>query len=256
MEMYDNPSHVASTFNEQNLSEYLLQAQWAEFIALKEEIHQLSTQLQRPISILDIGIGDARIPKHLSGIKEIWDQVSSYDGIDIAQNCVDLSLEWIKTDLNAYKVTATRLDATQLASLAKSYDLIICTWFTAGNFYPETLSLNPFVHGQSLETNAKFSSIFKQAFAALNPKGKIVIGSIYIDNETTRKIQEASYRHFNWHIITDERDSFTATQEGWWSQRFTTEMVYRYLDFVPKENIKFKSLDTYEFAMLVEIEKY
>ena len=37
-EMYDNPQHLKDTFTESNLSEYLLQAQWAEFVELKKAI--------------------------------------------------------------------------------------------------------------------------------------------------------------------------------------------------------------------------
>ena len=35
VEMYDKNKHVEDTFNENNMPEYLLQAQWAEFVELK-----------------------------------------------------------------------------------------------------------------------------------------------------------------------------------------------------------------------------
>lgn len=253
MEMYDNPNHVAITFDQNHLSEYLLQAQWAELIALKEAIHNLSTTLKRPITILDIGIGDARIPKHLSGIKEIWDKVSTYDGIDVAQNCIDLSNQWIMQSNNQDRVKTHLLNATELNQLPGKYDLIICTWFTAGNFYPTGFDFNNFNHQELLQTNRKFSDIFARAYEHLNPNGQIILGSIYQDNDNTRKIQEAAYKHFNWTVITDARDSFTATKEGWWSQRFTEQRVLDYLHFVSSEKISFYPLDTYEFAMMVKI---
>ena len=69
MEMYENPDHVETTFDEHKLSEYLLQAQWAEFVELKKAIHDVHGRLGSPLSVLDIGIGDARVPRHLSGIR-------------------------------------------------------------------------------------------------------------------------------------------------------------------------------------------
>jgi len=38
-----------------------------------------------------------------------------------------------------------------------------------------------------MSANDKFTLIFKQAYELLNPNGEIIIGSIYIDNEATRK---------------------------------------------------------------------
>jgi len=72
-EMYDNPQHIEDTFTESNLSEYLLQAQWAEFVELKKAIVELYNKKKSPLKVLDIGIGNARVLKHLVGIKEIWD---------------------------------------------------------------------------------------------------------------------------------------------------------------------------------------
>lgn len=87
-EMYDKNKHVEDTFNESNMPEYLLQAQWSEFIELKKVIIELYKKKKSPLTVLDIGIGDARILKHLVGIKELWNAIEHYDGIDIAQNCI------------------------------------------------------------------------------------------------------------------------------------------------------------------------
>src|ERR1019366_4505194 len=91
MEMYDNPNTVQKSFDTNFLTEYLLQAQRAELIELKKIITEIYSRKGRPISVLDIGIGNARIPKHLSGIAEIWDMIKRYDGTDNSQTCVDIS---------------------------------------------------------------------------------------------------------------------------------------------------------------------
>jgi len=255
MEMYDNPDHVKTTFNENNLTEYLLQAQWSEFIELKKAIIELHKRKRSQLSVLDIGIGDARILKHLCGIAEIWNAIKLYDGIDVAQNCIDISKAVIKELKISDKVNTILLDAVNLEKLQKKYDLIISTWFTVGNFYPSNFDFKKSSHGYDLTKNDKFDKILRQAYEMLNPDGEIIIGSMYIDNEGTRKKQEESYRHFGWTIITDKRDSFTASKEGWWSQRYTKQRVYDYLEFVPRDKISIVPLDTYDYAMMVIIRK-
>ncbi|GAI63471.1 unnamed protein product, partial [marine sediment metagenome] len=113
-----------------------------------------------------------------------------YSGIDIAQNCIDISEKVIKKLKIEKKASVQLLDATKLKTLNTKYDLIISTWFTAGNFYPSNFSFEKFKPGYNMSTNDKFTSIFKQAYELLNPNGEIIIGSMYIDNEETRKKQE------------------------------------------------------------------
>lgn len=254
-EMYDKNKHVKDTFNENNMYEYLLQAQWAEFIELKKIISEFYKKKKSPITILDIGIGDARILKHLVRIKEIWNTIKHYDGIDVSQNCINLSAKIVKNLKIEEKVSINLIDAVKLKNLNKKYDLIILTWFTAGNFYPFDFNFENFIPYQDMSANDKFSMIFKQVYEMLNPNGEIIIGSMYIDNEETRKKQEDSYKYWGWEVITDKRDCFTATKDGWWSQRFTKQRVYDYLSFIPKEKISFIPLDTYDYAMMVIIKK-
>ena len=67
--------------------------------------------------------------------------------------------------------------------------------------------------------------------------------------------QEESYQKMGMTVITDEKDSFTATKQQFWSQRFTKEKIFSYLYFIPKENFRFTDLDTYQYAMQVRIRK-
>ena len=135
--MYDNENTVKASFDLNYVSEYLLQAQWAEFIELKEAIHEIAERINAPVTILDIGIGNARIPKHLSGIKDIWDKVAFYDGTDNAMACVEISNEEIDRLGIRDKTAAHFFDAANLANWQKKHDMVITTWFTAGNFYPD-----------------------------------------------------------------------------------------------------------------------
>ena len=258
MAMYDNENTVRATFDLNYISEYLIQAQWAEFIELKKIIHEISERQKSPITVLDIGIGNARVPKHLCGIKDIWDKIAFYDGTDNAMACIEISNKEIKLLNIGDKLAAHLIDASNLDTWNKKYDLVICTWFTAGNFYPDGFPFETYKgSGQRLDlsANKKFTRVFNHAYNLLHSGGEVVIGACYIDNEATRLRQEESYRKMGMTVITDEKDSFTATEERFWSQRFTKEKLFSYLNFVDPGKITFTPLDTYNYAMQVRIRK-
>jgi SAM-dependent methyltransferase len=258
MNMYDDPNTVEKSFNLDYISEHLVQAQWAEFIELKKVMTEIAKQKNAPISILDIGIGNARIPKHLCGVKEIWEMVASYDGTDNAETCVTISTENIAALNIQDKVKAYHFEATDLNKWEKKYDLVITTWFTAGNFYPDDFPFETYAGSGlllDLSKNKKFEKIFSNAYDLLNPGGEVLIGACYIDNDSTRQKQEESYRKMGMTVVTDEKDSFTATKERFWSQRFTKEKLHSYLHFVDPRKIVITPLDTYNYAMQVRIQK-
>jgi len=259
MSIYETEDSVQRSFDTESLPEELLQAQWAEFIELKKIITELYDLQKRKISILDIGVGSARVPKHLSAIPEIWKMIDRYDGIDNAMACINLSKK-LAADLQIDdKFFVHFLEADDLTALNRKYDLIMTTWFTPGNFYPDDFSFDaydPSKQRLDLTTNEKFIAIFSAAYNLLHEGGEIVLGACYIDNEATRLRQENFYRQLGMSVITDAKDSFTATKEKFWSQRFSKERIYNYFSYVPREKISFIPLDTYNYAMQVRIKKY
>ena len=258
MAMYDNANTVEKSFDLSYISEHLIQAQWAEFIELKKVITELAMVKNAPIHILDIGIGNARIPMHLCGVKEIWEMVAQYDGTDNAQACVDISNKNIADYHIENKANAFLFEATDLNNMQKKYDLVICTWFTPGNFYPNNFSFETYKsEGQILDLskNEKFETVFSAAYNLLNEGGALLLGACYIDNVSTRQKQKESYHKMGMTVITSDKDSFTATKEGFWSQRFTKEKLYNYLHFAEPQKITITPLDTYNYAMQVRINK-
>jgi len=258
MNMYDNENTVQKSFNDQYLSEDLLQAQWAEFTELKKVISEVYLKKGSPISLLDIGIGSARIARHMSAIPEMWQMIESFEGTDNAEACIKLSQATAKELHIEDKLKVHLLDAIHLDQLQKKYDLIICTWFTPGNFYPEDFPFNEYNDASErldLSKNEKFTGVFSKAYSLLQPNGEIILGACYIDNDNTRKKQEQSYLKMEMKIITNASDSFTATKEKFWSQRFTQEKIKAYLPFVKPENIVFTPLDPYHYAMQIRIKK-
>lgn len=258
MNMYDNPDTVTHSFDENYLSPYLIQAQWAEFVALKEVIYELANRLQRPIRILDIGVGSGRVIQNLHDIPEIWQHLAHYTGTDNAVLCLDLASKMVNTLGIIDKVTLIQIDAVNIQELTATFDLVICTWFTPGNFYPDDFDFENYPKSSQkldLSRNPKFTAIFSQAYSLLGPQGEIVLGACYKDNEATRLKQEFSYKKMGMTVITAPEDSFTATQERFWSQRFTKEKLISYLSFVPVDCISFHDLDTYEYAFQVRVKK-
>jgi hypothetical protein len=258
MSIYDTENDVEHTFNSEFFPEEQLQTQWAEFIEFKKVITELYHRLKHPLSILDIGVGNARVVPHLCGISEIWQMIGSYHGIDNADACLAISNSVIKELKIDDKASVGFLEADDIARLDKSYDIIITTWFTAGNFYPPDFPFESYKESRdkiNLATNKRFTKIFSDAYNLLNPGGEIILGACYFDNAATRLRQEGFYKKLGMEVITDETESFTATKEKFWSQRFTKEKLRNYLSFAAPENITFTMLDTYDFAMQVRIKK-
>ena len=256
--MYQNRK-TFRTLKEGHMTEYLIQAQWAEMIELKKEIHGLAKQFGRELSVLDIGVGDGRVPKRLSGIREIWDLICEYDGIDNSQQVLKSQLFPVQPSGLEDKVLLFKFDARNLSRWGrKQYDLIVCTYFTAGNFIPPGFSFETGSDGMlktipSLDENPAFQQVFAEAYKFLIPGGKLILGSVYVDNDATRKRQEEFYQKCGMTVVTSPNASFTATKEGFWSQRFTKERIVEYLNFVPRERIELRPLDTYGFASMVTV---
>jgi hypothetical protein len=258
MNMYDNENTVQKSFDDQYLSEDLLQAQWAEFTELKRGIAEIYLKKGSPLAVLDIGIGSGRIARHLSAIPEMWQMIECYEGTDNAEACIKLSQATAKELHIEDKLKLHLLDAIHLDQLNKKYDLIVCTWFTPGNFYPEDFPFNTYDDSSErldLSKNEKFTVIFSKGYSLLETNGEIILGACYIDNDNTRKKQEQSYQKMGMQVITNSSDSFTATKEQFWSQRFTQEKIKAYLPFVKPENILFTPLDPYNYAMQIRIKK-
>lgn len=256
--MYDSDLITNNSFDLSYIPPYLQQAQWAEMIELKKTIHQLSNKLNKKISILDIGVGNARVPLQLSGIPEIWSCIEKYVGTDNAMNCVNIAKQVAIENGLQDKVEIIFLEAEELNQLNRSFDMIITTWFTGGNFYPSNYGFKEIDNNWQpfdLANNPKFDKIFSNAYAMLKDNGKLVFGALYLNNDATRIKQENSYKQMGMKVITCPKDDYTATKEGFWSQRFTPTLLYKYLHFAQPQNIFITPLDTYDYAIQVVVER-
>jgi len=255
------------TLNSKYIPPYLKQAQWAEFTKLKEIIGEIYNVRNQSLMVFDIGIGYARIPALLSDVAT-WNKIGRYVGIDISNHCVAQSRRIVSTKGIDDKVEIVKFDAVDLYTRYDKflkdgqYNLVVCTYFTAGDFKPDKIEIRTKKDGlidnydmNLLEPNKNFVAVFKGAYNLLRVGGRIVIGSIYHDSDFVRKIQENFYRNCNMTVITSSRDPFTATLEGFWSERFNHKKIYDYLSWIPRDKIELIPLDDYDFALMVVITK-
>jgi len=258
---------VERTLNPRHMTPYHTQAQWAEYSKLKEIIGEVYRTRKRPLQIFDIGIGYARVPVLLSTVNT-WGKIGSYVGIDVSQHCVTQSNRIITRRRIENKVEVVKFDAVYLSidhgeSFRRNkYDLIVCTYFTAGDFKPEQIQFETKTNEQIvdydtnlLKPNENFVAVFKGAYDLLSDEGKIVLGSVYCDNSLARKIQEDFYKKCGMTVITSQKDEFVATREGFWSERFNEEKIRNYLSWIPADKIELFHLDDYAFAVMVIISK-
>lgn len=258
---------ISRTLNERFMTPFLKHAQLAEFKKLKNIVNQTYLEIKTPLSVLDIGVGNGRIPIFLSK-ESVWKKIALFVGFDNSRIEIKEAKRIIKQKRLEDKIKIIYFDATNLKKRSKNeifkhkYDLVICTYFTAGNFKPDEIKIKTDEEGliakypkSVLEPNKKFVKIFKNTYNLLKNKGKIILGTTYIDNNINRTRQEKFYKKCGMTIITSKEDPFTATKEGFWSQKFTKKRIYEYFSWIKKEKIKFIPLDDYNFARMVVISK-
>lgn len=263
--MYKNDK-VHRTLNENFMTSFLRNAKKAEFKELKNIIEVMYRDKKAPLVVLDIGVGVAHVLTPLSK-ERIWANVGKYVGFDNSRSLIRKSREVIRK-AKIDKVKIVYFDAINLGKISPNeifrnrYDLILCTYFTPGNFKPDAVTLKTTDKGlivpypqSCLNPNKQFVRIFKAAYRLLNPGGKLILGSTYIDTDVNRKRQEDFYKKCGMTVITSKNDTFTATREGFWSQRFTKARIYSYFSWVDKRKIEFISLDNRKFAQMVVVSK-
>jgi SAM-dependent methyltransferase len=247
-------TYVRRTQEPRFLTPHLRHTQYAELVELKRCVADEAVR-QGPLSILDIGVGRGRLIGELGSIPEIWRCVRRYTGIDHDPVELSKARSLIAGGDLERSVELLLLDARQLEGIGASYDLIWATYFTAGNFRPDIdarhASSTDAIQVLLSDGNPAFDHVFSTAYKMLRPEGLLILGSTYIDNDATRCRQEDFYRKCGMTIITGPTHSFTATKEGFWSERFSEGRLRQYLSWAPTKRMRIIPLDTYEFARMV-----
>jgi SAM-dependent methyltransferase len=257
---------VERTLDDNFLTNNLRNARKNESELLQKELSDLYDFFKIPLKVFDIGIGDGYVP--ISFKKKLLANIETYIGIDNStrelEHCNrNVSKVELSNKIKTFEFDATNLnDDSFRQKLPLPFHAVICTYFTPGNFRPDEIKLEEDELGhikpysvEALNPNKKFQKVFSEAYKLLCKNGKLILGSTYIESSATRLKQEEFYKNCGMNIITTEKDNFTATREGFWSERFTDEKVYSYLSWIPRENIRFLSLDKENFAQMIVMKK-
>lgn len=250
--MYSN-NKTFKTLNHEVMPQFMIKAQIAELDLLKKIILEKKEKKEEnknnkednKLKILDIGIGDARVPIALSQNRTVWDSIGIYDGIDNSPQCLSqakVNLKKLtKSDL-PNKIKLIQGDATNLhkLNLKTNYDLIFLTYFTAGNFKPTKPVKTPVGYYQPLR------SILNSASKLLTFRGEIILGSIYVDTAKNGLKQKQFYEECEMNITSNSFDPYTSTKEGFWSLRFNIDKFTKYFS---NFSITTTKLDSDNFAV-------
>ncbi|OFZ24128.1 MAG: hypothetical protein A3D92_08835 [Bacteroidetes bacterium RIFCSPHIGHO2_02_FULL_44_7] len=264
--MYSGAEEVERTLNDNFLTDALRSSRSRELQLLQERLLALSGKFETPLRIFDIGIGDGYVPLRFE--KKLLENIEQYIGIDNSPQEIEYCEKNVRQAGLVGKVKALEFDATNLDDLSfrkklpLPFHAVICTYFTPGNFRPDEIKLEWDARGRIvpypksvLEPNTKFQKVFSDAYDLLGSGGELILGSTYIDSPATRIKQEEFYKNCGMHAITSENDTFTATQEGFWSQRFTEERIFSYINWVVREDIKLVPIGTDSFSRMVVVTK-
>ena len=133
------------------------------------------------------------------------------------------------------------------------YDLVLCLYFTPGNFRDMSDDLALYTDAY-LDRNPVFAKIFGTFYRALKPGGFMFL-TVYKDVPEAEAEQRGFYESTGQHVLTPKGSRFVATQENFWSVRFTEQTVASNLaaSGIPPEKVSLHDLN--KVGWLVEVAK-
>ena len=199
----------------------------------------------RAYDIADLGCGDGyhgAIFAPAGGV---------YHGYEIAPDIGRLASErWERAGLANAKLILGDLASAEPED--GSYDLVFCLYFTPGNLRDRTLDPGS-IPDAYLDRNPMFIGIVSRFLRALRPGGLMFL-TVYRDVPEAEAAQIDFYLNTDQHPVTPLGSRFVATEEGFWSARWTRESMLSNLREcgVVDHQVAFNDLN--EIAWLVEIE--
>jgi len=214
--------------------------------AVKNEWDFLDNLNWNNLRVLDIGVGEGRHPTKYAPM------CKKFVCVDISEDMIKMTQEKIN-EKNIKNVELILSDAEHMDGIEdNSIDRVMCMYFTAGNFRRDNFDVKNY-DPTEMEKNPKFINILKKMYKALN-KGSIYL-TVYKDTKQAQDNQYAFYDQTSQHIISNRSDSFTATQEGFWSLRFSKERMLSNLSHAEIKSNQVIFHDLNEISWIVEIKK-
>ncbi|MBI5414509.1 class I SAM-dependent methyltransferase [Candidatus Peregrinibacteria bacterium] len=198
-------------------------------------------------TILDIGVGQGRHALKYAP------QSEKYIGVDIAEDMINTTRKSAEKHgiQNIYLIHS---DAEFLDDVpGDSVDRVLCMYFTAGNFRKDNFNVAKYEKGE-ITKNEKFIAILRHMYRILK-KGSIYL-TVYKQCTATKNMQFEFYSKTGQHILNAHtNDPFMATKEGFWSLRFTKELMLGNLAHVGIRPDQVVFHDLNEISWIVEISK-
>ncbi len=198
----------------------------------------------KPLAYADIGCGNG-----YHG--EIFGPSSTlYHGFEISLAMVEQAEERLAGVPQAQIFEG---DASKMELALNSYDVVWSLYFTSGNFRDSFDDLEQYDDAY-LDKNPAFIGIINNFYDALKPGGKFFL-TVYKDKPETEAAQRKFYEMTGQTVVTPLGSRFVATEEDFWSVRFTKESMLSNLAEcgVEPEQVKFNDLN--DISWLVEITK-
>lgn len=200
----------------------------------------------KALRIADLGCGDAY---HASMLAPGY---TLYHGFELAPAMAAMARARIERE-GLDKATLFEGDVAQMPLPETSYDLVICMYFTPGNFRDVADDLSLYTD-EYLDHNPVFTRIMRRFFDLLSEDGAMFL-TVYKDNAEAEAAQHDLYRNSSQHVVTPPGSRFVATREGFWSARWTRRSMRSNLADagIDEDVVTFHDLN--EIAWLVEIVK-
>lgn len=198
------------------------------------------------LAIADIGCGDGYHGSIFAPGSKL------YHGFEISPELLRMTRErWQKDGLDHAQVFGGDVAEAKLEE--SFYDLVICMYFTPGNFRDVSTDLSIYTD-EYLDHNPVFIRIMSRFFKALKPGGSMFL-TVYRDVPEAEAAQWDFYTTTGHEPVSSKGDRFVATRDMFWSARWTQQSMLSNLTDcgIDPDTVIFHELN--HIAWLVEIPK-
>ncbi len=211
----------------------------------KQDVFLLERFKGKPLAIADVGCGDGYHGELFAP------DCAVYDGFEISEAMAQKTNgRWVANGLKNAHVT--HCDAGRTPLEKGHYDVAWSLYFTSGNFRDE-LPLEGYTDAV-LDRNPAFIRVVSNMFQSLKPGGRLLL-TVYKDKPETEEAQRTFYQKTGQTLLTPLGSRFVATQENFWSVRWTREsMLSNLADCgIQLDQVTFHDLNA--ISWIVEIQK-